>query len=143
MLENTLRNDDKHMHKERAYDCKIEELGQKLHILEAVIQESPVFRYFDDIVEFISRSRGRGRERKYPQKVILLKKSGEYHYWNGSSDKATRLLPWDKWAQEAYGSSYNLISHAKNPSDFFREDLFNILETFEEIKEIKDRIKSL
>jgi len=140
MLENTLCDDEEYASEKRVFKGELEGLKPKLFLLEEEIQESPVFEYFDDVVRFISRSRGRGRKRKYPKEVILIKKSGRYHYWNGYSDKITKSLPWDKWAQEAYPDSYDLVSRIGNPSSLFREDLFNILETLEEIKEIKNRI---
>src|SRR4030042_5653307 len=76
------------------------------------------------VARFTSRSKGRGRKRKYPEEIILIQygASTQCHFWDGSDHNHNGKLPWDNWATEVYGPSFCENSD-QHPDDILRKDV--------------------
>ncbi|MBU1252083.1 MAG: hypothetical protein KJ905_01900 [Nanoarchaeota archaeon] len=87
-------------------------------------------------IKFTSKSKGRGRKRRFPKEVRLIKVGdNDYTTFNNGDDRTTKKLPWDCWAQEVYEEEYyeSLVESGICPGDSLRrsvEDLFRENEKF-------------
>jgi len=91
------------------------------------LNENLVFQYFDAIM-FTSFSKGRNRKRRNPKIITLIRSKGsrKWHLWNMESEKISRTLPWDRWAQEIF-SEQGYVPSTKYPSDYLREQLKELI----------------
>lgn len=98
---------------------------------EASRLSSPVVHWISG-VRFVSRSKGRGRPRRYPVPITLLSVNGDHHTgrWRfvPQGDHNTRSLKWDELATETFGPELceGLERRGIHPDDHLRSEI-NIL----------------
>ncbi len=95
-----------------------------IDIEKELFQEDPAFQFFE-IVQFQSKSKGKGRKRKFSKRIILIRPRGgkKWFFWDGESDCS---LPWDEWATEIFE-----FSQERYPGDVLRFEINNFLDKFQ------------
>lgn len=80
---------------------------------------------------FTSKSKGRGRKRKYPEEIVLVQygASAQYRFWDGSDHNHNGKIPWDNWATEVYGLSF-CENAGQHPDDILRKDVILLLDFY-------------
>ncbi len=89
-----------------------------------ILKEDPVLDFLE-AVRFQSRSKGKGRKRKFSKEIILIRPRGgkKWFFWNGGDDYGP---PWDVWATEIFSSS-----RIKDwPGDSLRRHVADLLDLF-------------
>jgi hypothetical protein len=97
-----------------------------IEIERELLKEDPIVQFFE-IVQFQSRSKGKGKKRKFPKRIILISPSGgkRWFLWDGESDCS---LPWDEWATEVFE-----FSRERCLGNILRSEISNLLDNFQKI----------
>ncbi len=95
-----------------------------IEIEKELLGEDLIVQFFE-IVQFQSKSKGKGKKRKFPKRIILIRPRGEkkWFFWDEESDCS---LPWDKWATEVFE-----FSKERYLGDVLRSEINNLLKGFQ------------
>ena len=95
---------------------------------QEALNENLIFQYFNAVI-FTSHSNGKNKKRRRNSKTVVLirtKESRKWRLWNMESDKISRTLPWDGWAQEIF-SEQGYVPSTKHSPDYLREQLKELI----------------
>jgi hypothetical protein len=109
------------------YDTEWENVKRELREEDPVIQNISA-------VSFISRSKGRGRKRKFPKKVILIRIKPSKKWYRYNDEKLN--LPWDDWATEIFGNADRWEieendSYLLFPGEYLRKYVLDLLSEYD------------